>query len=957
MAMQRVLHREHAGGASFGGIHKSAKKRETTMNPCRNPVSKGVARSLAATACIAAAMLLAMPLQAEDKYWTGAIDANWFRYSTKNWTNSVGTAVNFNQGDSVYFDGVSTRRDVEIGEDVQPSNIVFDIENDMSVTNRGGQITSAVRFEKRGSGTLTLLAKYSGQINTSTNEVHVYGGTLKTVGGANAHGMLGYPTLGFKVFIHDGGTLNVRDRNTIGDGNSKTEFTVYTNGVFSFETDPDPDIININMFGSLHLNGGTLILPQKSHSSGTLRVKDVFSFNGPTPYLFSTNQTGFYSGSHRHCFQIYTNTEIRVADITGDDGADVTFENHLVERKGTGYRCGFRKTGPGKLVLAADKSRMPANDSEVMWPTGPITVEEGVLDYAAPQQFAIADSDAITVKSNSTLVVTGKMFADLDNNGLSTNIFPRPLIVEEGGTVLFRDLAAARHHAFGDLSITDFSKFDVTGLAGDVSCGVLSLLGKVTLGGTNAWNLSCDTFPAAMANSGYNYTSNDWTKILMRRAETPTEFCVPDVTGDTNIDFIVGCVLSNQRDMKGRYWAPSRFIKTGAGTMLLANSYNDFKGGLEVKEGMVILGLPTGHNADTSGNPAHSYMGDLSADTGYPIVVSGTGTLWVPNRNMFSIVGRTAITNNPATSAKWQYSHLIIRDGGHLRITQHEYFDRLEFSNGGRLSGYGQNTGWGIFSIVREIKVSGNAPFSDGGDADEPANKLNWMETNAILVNGYPETVFDVADTTGDSRDDATFYRPLAITYAYKAARIANPPTCGEWKFGFRKTGTGTMRLVARQTPQGRTATSSGNNVWPLNGTITVAEGELKVDCDHSALENVAVSAGAYVSGTGKVNSVTLADGAGLRAVANAAVPLTVNGTFTFGATGRIELSNPGSIDRRDVKVVLAKFNGPVAGAENLANWTVSFNGTDYPADTWRCEVCGDKLIVGFQRGLMLKLR
>ncbi len=937
------------------------------MKPCRNPVSRGVARPSVAMAGIAAAMLLSMSLQAEDKYWTGATSAEWRpSASIYNWTNSAGTACGFVNGDSVHFDGVPERRMIELPDRVAPSNIVFDIENDMFITNYVGMyITKAIRFEKRGSGKLSFLSfnndKNTGRpstsyFNDSTNEVHVYGGILETHG-ANGQKQLGDASKGYKVFVHSGGTLNVVERNALGDANTRSEFTIYTNGVLSFAHTTD---FNINFIGNLHLNGGTLVQPARAHSSGFLMVKDVFSFAGPEPYVFTTNQTGLASTNNRdyqYRLRLGTNTEFRVANITGDDAADVTFENPIVETISSGG-CGFRKTGPGKMVLSTLKSFIDEpKDSEVRWPRGAITVEEGELELAAPLQiapFGIMDEvpGPITVESNATLTVTGKMFIDIDATDLRADAVPRPLKVKEGGRIVFKNQAEAKHYAFGDIDVPDFSTLDFSGLSGTGSYGVLSLLGKVTMRGTNVWKLSQNTFPVAMANGD----SNNWTRILLGNNNNPTEFCVHDITGDDGIDFLAGCMLFNQRDMVHTLWIPGGFVKTGAGTMVLENRNNMFEGNIEVKEGTLVLGYPDGHNVQVT--PDKTYMGRLDAD-GRTITVSGTGTLLAPNRNTFFHPLWAAITNSPefseAKGKMWSYSHLIAKDGGHIRFTQHQFLDKIEFS-GGSLSGHGNNGGYGIFTVYRLFKVSGTSPFFDGGDVVESDDNGNGHpDTNAILVNGEPQTEFNIADVTGDERDDATFYRPLAICYLYKNGILKD--TCGYWPFGFRKTGVGTMRLAARRTPKGRTATASGDSVWPLNGTISVEAGELKVDCDQSSLTGLVVSAGAYLSGTGTVNNVTLEDGAGLRVAAEGIVPLKVNGTFTFGATGRIELANPNSIERRNVKVTLATFNGPVVGAANLANWTVSFNGTDYPADTWRCEVYGNKLIVGFQHGLMLKLR
>ena len=92
------------------------------------------------------------------------------------------------------------------------------------------------------------------------------------------------------------------------------------------------------------------------------------------------------------------------------------------------------------------------------------------------------------------------------------------------------------------------------------------------------------------------------------------------------------------------------------------------------------------------------------------------------------------------------------------------------------------------------------------------------------------------------------------------------------------------------------------------------------------------VAAGGFLGGTGMVNRVTLEPGAGLAALAGQTEPLHVRKALALPATGVVEISNPDGLDRnslRTISVLTAATDGDglLTGTENLANWTVSFNG------------------------------
>ena len=922
-----------------------------------------------------AAMVFTAP--AETLTWTGSDDASngnkWFIYSTKNWKNESGAQVQWKDGNDAYFDDTTDIRTIRIASELKPSSVTVNISKDMVFTNEtsNSRITSNGSFTKLGTGTLWINPAYgpsdSYQINSSTNTVHVRGGTLKG-SSPNTSSLFGGQANGWQAYVYDGGTLWVAERNALERGTadailkSNVGITVYTNGVLSFKNG-GLDNQNINVVRTLDLLGGTMITPDiGNHSSGFLRVCERFSFGEnptKTPYVFNPIDPfpGVASGKQNRLL-LGTNTEFRVADITGDAAADVTFNNPVVAHPDWERDLGpngFRKTGSGKMVVAAPL----VNTNEAKRPGGEIAVEEGELEFKEPYALDPYTTAAVKVFPGATLTVHSNMFVNIDSESskdetaLMTNRMPRPILVNHGTLNL---KGSVKHYAFGDLTL-DHAVFDTSEIEGHADYGVLSLLGKITLDADEPIVFSPDTFPKAKANGDGKAT---WTRILLSAQNT--EFNVAEITGDDKADFTISCLLKDQRSRPNSRWYPSGLIKTGPGQMQLLYSSNDFTGDVEVREGVLAVG-PTENTVSSGGT---TYLGSFRTE-GRRVIASGTGTVWLPDRNELTYGYTLGPITNDTTQVDskgnrlYPYTYFGADGNGTLKLTEHEHFDKLEFSNGGKLRGHGINGGYGIFTVFRKFIVSGSVAsaadaFTDGGEYLDLTDKFeNDVTCTSILVNGEPEVEFEIADTTGDAAADATFYRSIAIGYVYRSAIRANPPTCGEHKFGFRKTGAGTMRLAAIQKPTGPTKTSAGSNVWPLNGTLTVAAGELKVDCDQGDSELVDVAAGAYLSGTGTVNNVVLAAGAGLKVPAQQEKPLAVKGDFTLGANPVVDINLPAGATVEDVKAKILTVTGTITGAENLKNATVRVNGE--PTDKIRLTCSGNTLKCGFAKGLMLMVR
>ena len=249
--------------------------------------------------------------------------------------------------------------------------------------------------------------------------------------------------------------------------------------------------------------------------------------------------------------------------------------------------------------------------------------------------------------------------------------------------------------------------------------------------------------------------------------------------------------------------------------------------------------------------------------------------------------------------------------------------------------------------IAGTFKVTGSAAFDwPWHNVDEPITTTTISRT-AICVAGYPETVFDIEDVTGNAGVDCTIHLPFIVNNYFLRQDQAPLYDLDDWFFGFRKTGAGTMRLTAPSFMRASTAFA------PLNGYVTVAAGTLQVDGGMlDKTSNIVVNASAFLAGTGTVNRVTFDDGAGFRALASQAQPLAVLDTCAFGAGGIVELENPESLSAQRICAKLMSIGGGVAGRENLAGWTVKVDGVAQPRMSVRLR--NGVLCAEYRRGLTI---
>jgi cytoskeletal protein CcmA (bactofilin family) len=178
---------------------------------------------------------------------------------------------------------------------------------------------------------------------------------------------------------------------------------------------------------------------------------------------------------------------------------------------------------------------------------------------------------------------------------------------------------------------------------------------------------------------------------------------------------------------------------------------------------------------------------------------------------------------------------------------------------------------------------------------------------------------------------DATFGIPFIIGYGYFRDTPEGNHLVDDWKFGFRKTGLGTMRITAPRHVQSHKSTKSGRGSISINGDPKVEEGELRVDGDLSLSDTVRVYEGAYLSGTGLVNNVSIAQGGGLRVRDGQSDALRIGGDLSVEGGLKIDVLFADGADVRDVKANVLTVSGEIEGAESLVSASVFVDGVSVP--------------------------
>lgn len=619
----------------------------------------------------------------------------------------------------------------------------------------------------------------------------------------------------------------------------------------------------------------------------------------------------------------FTNNAVKASTVIFDTDSTYTLTNSATMQYLMSATA-IRKRGEGQLVMFPGKSILLHTVAEGFF------VDEGTAVFGGQKSFEYLKKNPEMVFSAGENATLHLAMRNIFDNNLFNSI-PTPIVISNG---TFKASDVNGHIAIGPLTL-DNASFDYSGLRGyDPTLGAMTFSGKITFKGNE---------PYQILQEGFLQDKYPKYKKFNLWSDPKTEFCVEDITGDSAEDVIFGAHLSDhckqtaytdkEDPSKNRelVMAPGGLIKTGAGTLALTNGNNSFSGDIEVREGVLQAGpnLATKiHAADLVKTAYDHWLGCLTNENRKITVYSGA-SLYFPNRNLFGAQG--AITNLCAG-----VNVELVFDGGVFTNFNDQGFllPNVTFSNGGHIApGYGPGN-YGRFMVKERFSVKGNVPFVwNLSAAALLPNATDRISREALSLNGYPENVFDIEDVTGDVEIDATFGVPFIIGYGYfRADTDAGNHFLDDWKFGFRKTGAGTMRITA---PKINTSSDKNPNSLlacrSFNGDAKVEEGELRVDGDLSLSGTVCVSAGACLSGTGLVNNVSIASGGFLRVPNGQADCLRIGGMLSAKSGMKVECVLAEGADIKSVRAKVLSVSGDVDGLDSLISAPVVVDGEVEP--------------------------
>ena len=501
---------------------------------------------------------------------------------------------------------------------------------------------------------------------------------------------------------------------------------------------------------------------------------------------------------------------------------------------------------------------------------------------------------------------------------------------------------------------------------------------------TGYWNTGALKVTRKLAVKGtvpYECTSVGQRWKLALASSRQTELAVDDITGDDAADLTFDALEFGRESET----AVTGFRKTGAGTMVYKRKITDgendttthrgwigVNGTITVDEGTLVLENANstftgdieitgtlragGSSISEPANLAQTALGSLTADR--KIVLDGPdATLPVlcrwpfGNRQAYTneAVQATFVATNGATFVFGNAS--VVRP---LAVPNLWICDSTVAFNGGEY-------GTGVGMIAGTLKVTGSTPVTIAPATGKSCQYLCVNPAAGMNEGSTLQTVFDVADVTGDAAADLTFTMPFGAPN-FAMTDVGNQIYKDGVEVGFRKTGDGTLSLAYNRYSFGQ------NGIGELNGTISVDGGtlDLRVEVPKAT---VAVSSGAAIcgglasvsGGNVYVKAVNFAAGGGIAAADGATEAVTATGSVSFGANGFINVTTASGIGKECSPTTVFKIgsSAAVSGVANLENWTLRVNGKPLrPSQTSiRVEADGSVVVAKCDEATLISFR
>lgn len=846
------------------------------------------------------AFALATNASAVEKTWTGVQNGMWDTV-TMNWLLG-GAATTFTAGDDAMF-GTATTTNVTLSGTQAAGAVVFNSDANYSLTSTtatqststSAGLAAATRFEKRGTGKLTMNGMHS-----FTGNVDVVGGMLKVGSGTTdkidaRNSPLGDPRTPRTITVYTNATLELAGTGTFGAGTTESDVLAdmeIRGGTLKLGSGISTGLGNLLLSNAtLELNGGAANWPTITMNGSWLE----FACDDPTkPYVITGatgSNNGFFLGRTRPI-------DVRVPDITTNSDPDVTFNVMLKDIVSSGV-CAWPsgtnmvKTGAGTLVLAFTNTfcRDLVVSNGVLECTGNKAQIGGTASCLGDPTKA----HTIHVEKDATL-----FFGKSDLQGQFYNDSKIAIHVK-GGTL---KQVAKVTNGLGPLILED-ATIEYSGTNGWPTLG----FSDVTFRGTKAYMLPA--VDGSVLYFGANRMSNVYVDdIVSGGSYTGAEdVTIASLVGDCTATWVGG----------GQGPRPCRFRKTGPGVLYLSNTSNAFTGDVEVTQG--VLKLARIGPVET---PPMGPLGNLQ--TGKRVTVCDQGELYVPYGDCLSQFCSDLNYTLTVSNGTLRFANSTVNAFPRLEL----YDPVFVYTTGVISSGYEDTSyGWGLWAFRYPVTFDGTKPIEWPNNGDYNLISLGYSSDMQVayaegtsLTNFHGKTEFKVKDITGDGRADVVI--GLDVQSLPHWTRTTSMFKNCRWRCGLLKAGVGTLELTGKFSCPEETRIAEGTLFF---------DGTLREQVSGWGVSTMRVQSGAYLGGSGTVSNVVVEAGGGFAASVGQTAPLMIAGALTVsGGTVPVEITNVG-----DSAVDIQALDVPVVTASNVGTFacSVKVNGQDAPKN-WR---------------------
>lgn len=532
------------------------------------------------------------------------------------------------------------------------------------------------------------------------------------------------------------------------------------------------------------------------------------------------------------------------------------------------------------------------------------TLELGGGTYNVASSFHTFTNDVVIEQGTVKTLNTGRDGTNPNEGLLGNPSVPRTIVVTNGATLHFNannTLGTALSTPQARLIVADGGILASTAYRSNTlgpvlfDNGLIAQLSGTFTGTSGQWASLVFNGDATFRGTSPHVISGVNNAALSFGYAVVPSVHVEEITGDAAADVTFNVQIINFGDGK-----PSRFRKTGPGTLRLGNTGSSFTGNVVVAEGVLEVASGAASNTVVSvlGNPKAARK--VRVESGATLKFTGSNTIATgydsPEPELELAGGTLAL----ASGSSSVFGPLTLEDA------------TVTYNNG-------HSTAWGMMIFTKRVTFKGTQPcvFNPVGSNNNFASGLN------------EETEMDVWDITGSSAIDAALNLPF-INFG----SVTNTPPSR-----FRKAGPGTLSLGAANTS---------------TGALRVVEGVLRIDGSWSAVNSsVTAESGGYLGGTGTVARAVF-NGGGFECSMGQAGRLTA-ATVVAGETGTVRLLNPDGLPVTQLNVPFLTYT-TLEGAGNLADWTVEVEGVS-PTVNLRVQAKDGTLTAGwFPKGTMIRV-